>query len=298
MLTEEQVVFAYKLLLGRNPESEEIIRNYVRHCSIDDLRRRILGSGEFIERMLSGSDRGEVSWFEFGQLEGYRSTGRRLEHLTSLDLRLWGKSVLEVGAGAGLLSSFFVDRMCKVLVTDASASAISLARSFYNSSLQDVQRNNVSFEIIDFDTPIDWSQRPRKQVVICYDAFWQAKACRTFLHNLSAACEEILLLETRVAFGHHEELFAVPDQDLRTESSVPPGAMVIPTRKWLWQRLSDSFPFVYTPLTQPWLDSFPTNWDLSNQHSAFGRSIFIASRVELENHVLVRDLLSKQTRAD
>lgn len=47
-----------------------------------------------------------------------RINQRRLEHLASLHLPLENRSVLEVGAGIGDLTSFFLDRNCEVVITE------------------------------------------------------------------------------------------------------------------------------------------------------------------------------------
>jgi hypothetical protein len=294
MLTAEEVIFAYRLLLARSPESDEIVENYVKHSSIDDLRRMILGSREFVERMLTGADRDKVSWFQLGQIDSYQATGRRLEHLASLGLSLWGKTVLDVGAGNGLLASFFIDRKCKVLVTDSNAHLLEFARFVYTKLSDDEMRQNVSFEVADFDVPQNGADELRKEIVFCYDTLWQSKAPRIFLENLANACEESLLLETRVAFGSHEELFVISNPEQR--ELFGEGAM-LPTRRWVLQRLKSLFPFVYVPVSQPWLDSFPTNWEASGAREGFGRTIFLASRCELNSSALVSELPLKQTRA-
>jgi hypothetical protein len=43
----------------------------------------------------------------------------RLGHLASLDLRLDGRTVLEVGAGVRRLTGFYIDRGCSVVLTEA-----------------------------------------------------------------------------------------------------------------------------------------------------------------------------------
>ena len=45
----------------------------------------------------------------------------RQQHLASLGLDLAGKKVLEVGAGIGLHTPFFLERGCEVTVTDGRA---------------------------------------------------------------------------------------------------------------------------------------------------------------------------------
>ena len=52
---------------------------------------------------------------EFYQLHNRK----RQEHLASLNLPLGDKRVLEVGAGVGDHSKFFIDRGCSIDVTEA-----------------------------------------------------------------------------------------------------------------------------------------------------------------------------------
>ena len=60
-----------------------------------------------------------------------RHNQRRLEHLSSLGLNSAGSTVLEVGAGIGDHTSFFVDRGCKVVTNDARQQNIEILRSRY-----------------------------------------------------------------------------------------------------------------------------------------------------------------------
>ena len=60
-----------------------------------------------------------------------RHNQRRLEHLASLGLNIGGLTVLEVGAGIGDHTSFFIDRGCKVVSSDARQENIKILRSRY-----------------------------------------------------------------------------------------------------------------------------------------------------------------------
>ena len=50
-----------------------------------------------------------------------RMNARRLEHLAGLGLPIAGRDVLEVGAGIGDLTSFFLDRGCQVTAIEPRA---------------------------------------------------------------------------------------------------------------------------------------------------------------------------------
>ena len=82
---------------------------------------------------------------EFFMHDSYqRHNRRRQEHLASLALPLAGKRVLELGAGVGDHTSFFIDRNCSVTVTDVREENIAYVRSRYpgiNARLIDIEVN-------------------------------------------------------------------------------------------------------------------------------------------------------------
>ena len=55
---------------------------------------------------------------EFHSLYYLRINQRRQEHLATLGLDFWEKSVWEVSAGMGDHTTFFLDRNCKVTCTE------------------------------------------------------------------------------------------------------------------------------------------------------------------------------------
>src|SRR5262249_50321591 len=89
----------------------------------------------------------------FDTPEALRINEARLEHLASLDLPLSGRSVLEVGAGVGHLTRFFVERDCRVVVTEGRAEnvrglarrhpAVAVHQADVEESLQDLGRFDV-----------------------------------------------------------------------------------------------------------------------------------------------------------
>ena len=60
-----------------------------------------------------------------------RHTARRLEHLASLKIRVAGMSVLEVGAGIGDHSHYYLDRGCDVTITESRLENLAHLRSRY-----------------------------------------------------------------------------------------------------------------------------------------------------------------------
>jgi ubiquinone/menaquinone biosynthesis C-methylase UbiE len=76
-----------------------------------------------------------------------RHNQRRQERLATLGLDIAGKNVLEVGAGIGDHTAFFLDRGCRVVTSDARPASIEKLRERFAS------QKNVSVRQIDLDQP-------------------------------------------------------------------------------------------------------------------------------------------------
>ncbi|CAN2536332.1 hypothetical+protein [Methylocapsa aurea] len=278
VLTAEAVRAAYLLLLAREPESEAIVQNYVDHSNFDKLKDIILGSREFVARALQEDFVTNLPFFAAMHVDNLNSSMRGTEHLAILDLPISGKTVSDIGAGLGLMASFFFERKCKVNLVDKSESLIELAK-IYHSSSRERDLSNLSFVVADFDS-LEAPKLEQTAITICYDTLWQSKNIRSFIENLNTVTGEILVLETRAAFGIHDDLFVYLD----TVSTHDGPTMVnIPTRPWLANRLGEYFPHVYQPTIQPRHCDFPNSWDLPLRNGAqYGRTVFIASRKEID----------------
>src|SRR5690348_6158763 len=76
-----------------------------------------------------------------------RHNARRLEHLATLNLQLSGRSVLELGAGIGDHTSFFLDRGCTMCATDSRSENLNLLKARYpivETMLLDLDRPRTS----------------------------------------------------------------------------------------------------------------------------------------------------------
>jgi 2-polyprenyl-3-methyl-5-hydroxy-6-metoxy-1,4-benzoquinol methylase len=127
----------------------------------------------------------------------------RQSHLASLGLDLAGKTVLEVGAGIGLHTPFFLERGCSVTVTDGRAENVAeIAR----------RHPGVKTAIVDLevDRPIELG---RFDVIYCYGLLYHLSNPQRALARLADVCDGQLLLETAVSPGTHDELLLVRDPD-------------------------------------------------------------------------------------
>jgi SAM-dependent methyltransferase len=215
-----------------------------------------------------------------------RHNARRLEHLASLGIRVSGMSVLEVGAGIGDHSHFYIDRGCDVTITDARTENLDLLRQRY-------PRCDVQF--LDMDSPQRIEGSPF-DLVHCYGLLYHLSKPLAALKFLSENASRLMFLETCVSFGEGEDINLIGErQSAATQAFSGTGCR--PTRTWLFRRLSELFEYVYVPRTQPCHVEFPLDWTVSANHRVeLQRAVFIASRQRLDNDILSTSLVMQQNR--
>ncbi|MGB5080126.1 MAG: class I SAM-dependent methyltransferase [Burkholderiales bacterium] len=215
-----------------------------------------------------------------------RHTARRLEHLASLRIPVAGMSVLEVGAGIGDHSHYYLDRGCGVTVTDARAENLAYLRKRYP---------NCSVRHLDMDSPAPIAGSPF-DVVHCYGLLYHLSRPKEALAFLGRNARKMLFLESCVSFGEAEEIHLVGERQ-SDPTQAWSGTGCRPTRAWLFGELRGLFEYVYVPATQPCHEEFPLDWTAPEKHTApLQRAIFIASRERLENEMLTASPASRQTR--
>ncbi len=193
--------------------------------------------------------------------------------------------MLEVGAGIGDHTSFFLDRGCRVLTTEARPENLEILRRRFPS---------LDVRALDLDRP-DAAFAEQLEIVYCYGTLYHLERPAEALEFLAARCTSLLLLETCVSPGADESLNPVNEQRELPSQAVS-GRGCRPTRPWVRSRLLRHFPHVYLTRTQPWHEEFPLDWDFEPDFSRLSRSVFVASREPLDNHVLTEEIPLRQTR--
>ncbi|PDT64973.1 SAM-dependent methyltransferase [Bradyrhizobium ottawaense] len=216
-----------------------------------------------------------------------RHNRRRQEHLASLLLPIAGRTVLELGAGVGDHTSFFLDRGCKITATDAREENLVHLRARFptvSARMVDVER----------DFPADLTAH---DIVYAYGVLYHLSEPLSALKRIASLTKEMLLLETCVSFGAEESINEVAE-DENDPTQAANGVGCRPTRSLIFNSLKRLFPYVYVPRTQPWHEEFPTNWlePAPANATRLYRSVFIASRTPLTTAVLAERLLSIQTK--
>src|ERR1700761_4867905 len=121
-----------------------------------------------------------------------RHNARRQEHLASLHIPVAGMSVLEVGAGIGDHSHYFLDRGCRMTITETRERSLKYLKLRFPGT--DVQRLDME------RPPNDVACAPYDGVysyALLYHLITPAQALVFFRKNT----RKMLLLETCVSFG-------------------------------------------------------------------------------------------------
>lgn len=220
---------------------------------------------------------------------GYEAINRaRLDHLASLGLPLANKTVLEVGAGIGDLSPFFIDKRCKIAITDGRQENVNLLRLRYPS---------MPLGLFDVENPMGKLVSQLFEVVFCYGLLYHTSDPQKVIRNLANRCVGLLLLESCVSLSDRYSYKPVVEQEPDPRNSIY-GAGCHPSRLFVQTELSRWFPYVYMPLTQPDHPDFPLDWEtVAETPDKLDRAVFIASRTKLDNQMLTDEIPMKQALA-
>jgi SAM-dependent methyltransferase len=218
--------------------------------------------------------------------EAYRRhNSRRLEHLASLGLELAGSDVLELGAGIGDHTGYFVDRGCLVTCIEGREANLALLRRRFPA---------VNALALDLDA----DQLPDLgsfAVVYAYGVLYHLRDPQCAIERMSRWCRGILALETCVSLGEASAIHPL-SEPAENPTQALHGLGCRPTRRWVFDALANTFEHVYVPATQPWHEEFPLDWTIPVAAAAYTRAIFIASRQPLENALLLPRLPLRQRR--
>ncbi len=215
-----------------------------------------------------------------------RHNARRLEHLANMGIPVFDMTVLEVGAGIGDHSHYYMDRNCRITITEARPVNLIILRSRYPD-------HDIQYLDMEHPTPINNSAF---DVVHCYGLLYHLNDPEKALEFLSENCKKMLFLETCVSFGEKKEINPIIE-DQRDPSQASRGKGCRPTRRFVFEKLKELFEYVYVPKTQPNHEEFPLDWTTPEKHHHdLSRAIFIASREKINNDVLSSTLIHQHTR--
>jgi 2-polyprenyl-3-methyl-5-hydroxy-6-metoxy-1,4-benzoquinol methylase len=206
----------------------------------------------------------------------------RQAHLASLGLDLTRKQILEVGAGIGLHTPFFLERGCEVLVTDGNAENVGeIRRRLPNvpSALLDLEQDGPINHLGVFD------------IVYCYGLLYHLRNPEVAIAKLASVCRGQLLLETVVGLGHYPEVQLI--RDFASNNQAVSGIGCRPTRSWIMQTLARYFAHAYVTRTQPDYPDFTPDWIIPETRLIY-RGVFVGSKYPLANPELLSELPDRQ----
>jgi hypothetical protein len=222
---------------------------------------------------------------EFRSDHYVRHNARRQEHLASLGLPVARRTVLEVGAGVGDHSQYFLDRDCKLTITEGRPENVEIIRKRFRGT---------PVYVLDMDAPEPVSGHPF-EVIYCYGLLYHLKNPAQAIQYLGQHTTGQLLLETCVSFDTDERINPVEEPiDNPTQAVVGLGCR--PSRPWIFTQLKLAFPHVYATRTQPNHEEFPIDWTRREAHVGLSRAVFVASKTPIENEHLAPTLLMHQQR--
>lgn len=235
---------------------------------------------------------------QFHSPEYIRHNSRRFEHLASLRLPLKNSSVLEIGAGIGEHSMFFLDRGCSVTAIEARAENCLVYQQLL-TRLMDLEQHTERVRLIHADAEsFQHKIKGSFEIVYCYGLLYHLADPAAALKTMASYTQRLFLLETRVSYEEHEALNPV-SEDASNPMFSYHGPGCRPTRPWVLARLKELYPYVYLPVTQPAHFEYPLDWTRKADYGTFEaptRAIFIGSASPLDNPLLVTELPMQQMR--
>ena len=229
-----------------------------------------------------------------GPLQGFRTpqyvalNEARLAHADALlgcmAYPCAGKRVLELGAGIGDHTQFWLDRGCEMVVTEPRAENLEALRERFPRL--DIRALDLDHD----DLPVD-----KFDIVYAFGVLHHLNDPARAIAAIAHACTDIALIETCVSFGEEADIHAV-SEPLDDPTQAVSGHGCRPTRRWIFDMLKQHFEHVYQPSFQPTHDEFPTDWsDPSSARAPLRRTTFIASRRPLAAPEFFAKVLPRQT---
>jgi 2-polyprenyl-3-methyl-5-hydroxy-6-metoxy-1,4-benzoquinol methylase len=219
-----------------------------------------------------------------------RHNARRLEHLASLDLDLEGKTVLEVGAGVGDHSEFFLDRDCRVTSVEPRAENVAhmLSVRSGNDELPIDRRRIIKCAVEEVSQVVGSS---RYQIVYNYGLLYHLGEPEAVLRDTARSCAGLYLLETAVSDLAPEPEF---DEDRNDPTNSIDGPCRLLSRAEIFRILGECLPYVYMPVTQPAHEQFLRDWTRKPDVPVYRhRAVFVGSIAPLDNPKLAPEVMEK-----
>lgn len=203
----------------------------------------------------------------------------RLCHLDTLKLDLKNKKVLELGAGVGEHTLFYLHKGCDVLPVDGRPELVSFIK----------KRLGIHAEVLNLENELEKLEKlGRFDLIHCYGLLYHLSNPEELICSCSKIAD-CILISTCVSRGQDFSINLV-DEDSKVASQAITGKGCRPTRRWVFETLRKYFEYVYCPKTQPHDPQFPVIWDdetnIDTEPSLI-RAIFVASHKPIYSDMLL-----------
>jgi hypothetical protein len=227
-----------------------------------------------------------MSFQSFLTAAAFAINAARQDHLATLGLPLNNRSVLEVGAGIGLHTPFFLDRGCTVTVTDGRSENVAEAARRLPQCV---------CMTMDLDPPESDLFCGQYDVIYCYGLLYHLHHPEEALRWMASSNTDFIVLETIVDPALGSVLTQVEDPVGGNQSIKQNGCR--PTRQWVLDMLQKYWGYSYITTTQPNNPDFPLNWSRINP-AADSRAIFVGSKTPISNRLLSPTLVQLHHKAE
>lgn len=196
-----------------------------------------------------------------------RHNSRRLEHLATLGLPLENRSVLEVGAGIGDHTTFYLDRGCHVTVTEVRPENLEILKKRF------LGNPNVEVMYLDMNAP-RLPANSTFDVIHCYGLLYHLANPEEAIKFMAKHCN-LLCLETCISPNDEWGINQVSEPaNVFNQSFYGMGCR--PDRHWVQQTLSKYFGIAYMTETQPCHQEFYKDQTDNSLVNKLLRKVFVA----------------------
>lgn len=205
--------------------------------------------------------------------EYQRHNQRRLEHLATLGLPLAHRKVLELGAGIGDHTHFYLDRGCKVVASDVRLGVLSVLCQRY------ANHPGVTIFRMDLNYPIDLNES--FDVIHCYGLLYHLDNPYDAIDFIARHVHGFALFETCFSTRCENDINVV-DEPSENVTQAYHGRGCRPGKAWLIKALRNFFPYVYETVTLPNHEEFALS--ANEQEGKLTRIVLVASKLSMENY--------------
>jgi SAM-dependent methyltransferase len=162
-------------------------------------------------------------------------------------------------------------------------------------NVEEIKRRHptLTSQVLDIETDMPITGLGTFDIVYCYGLLYHLRDVERAIQRLSKVCSGLILLETCVSLGDHDEIIFL--RDFVSNNQALSGIGCRPTRLWVMNQLKKYFGHAYITKTQPDHSDFPSDWVYPDTNLLY-RSVFVGSKSPLQNTMLTEDIPQQQTK--